>query len=643
MNRGPLLWATAGFLGYVVLLITLPHTEPWPVEALNVAAVQGYRTNIAFQAAVAWSLLIMGAAALLGRVSNLSLPAAAAPAAPPPLRSILPVAALLAVAVALMYFPLALARHGPYGEDLYFLSALQRLNCGQLPYRDFEYLYGPLMLWPAARFGFSMTGYYAYLGLLTAGSFALLWVLLCYTVQDRRQRLLALLLLAPLLLDTLLGLNWNAFRRLVPLAALVLVAREPRAWRTTAAAAVLLGVALAYSHDYALLSIASLGGLWVLMAVRERDIALLGRAAVLVAGAVASWAILAFAVSGGEFLTYVRTAFMLTSQWSAGAGGFRFYWTLNSLATFALLSLTCVAVGHRLLRHWGEPFSAGDRFVIVTLLYALAGMKSGLHRSDFWHLNAVILPLAAAWLATWPGRLVDLGTMHRRVAAALIAIIALTALVGAAPSASQIARGTAAGWADLLSGRARAATADASLRGKSLQSERTVAEADVLALGRRLARPDLAERPVFFYLEAWTLPVRTGVCRQDYLVDDFMFPAPPYDPILFLEERSDVLVVMSQAAWARLTDLPDAPPIRHSWLDTPMKRIGSVLSSVHVENVRIEAVEKEAMWRRRVGSRVREEFAPHAATDRWVVLSRAAATLVNGSASARAEPGREVR
>ena len=617
-------------LGYAVGLSWAPQGTPFPTAVMSAAAALGYHTDVAFRTVL---LLSLAALATLAVVERRSPPPADSPAAAPPprnpsrrLRALLACGGVGLVAGAVL-LPPALARYGPYGEDVYFLNALLRMDCGQLPYRDFEFLYGPLMLAPVhallAHLGYSMRAYYLAVSALVAVDFALLWRLLQCLVSERRPRMAAFLLLLPFLVDTLLGLNWNAMRRLLPLAAGVALAARPRPLSSRVAAAVALGVSLAISQDYGLVTLASAGGLYVAMALQERRWQPLAAGLPVAVGALALWALLSSLLLGQHLGSYVETAWHLTHQWAAGAAGFRFTWTLNSAAAFALLSLGCVAVGSGLLRPRSLPLRSGDRLLLFAVLHALLGLRSGLHRSDFWHLDAAFLPLVVAALATWPRHRFRLGPPARRAGFALAGLLSATAWVGIAPSGSHLARGLVQGTRDWLGARPPDLRVPGPLRTHSIQLERSHPDAEKLGLGAWLARPERAGRPVFFYLDAWTLPIHLGVCREDYLVDDFLLPEDRHPVLAFLAERPSTLVVMGRGTFERLRGNPEAPPLRRAWLETPMKRISARLASDHIEGVKVELGEKERLWRERIGGALLRSYRPIYHTDHWLVLSRA--------------------
>jgi hypothetical protein len=62
------------------------------------------------------------------------------------------------------------------------------------------------------------------------------------------------------------------------------------------------------------------------------------------------------------FTAYLKAAWYVVNRFSSGEAGFPFYWTVNSLVAFALLSLCCVTAGRGLGRRSVATVSSGDRF-----------------------------------------------------------------------------------------------------------------------------------------------------------------------------------------------------------------------------------------------------------------------------------------
>jgi hypothetical protein len=137
----------------------------------------------------------------------------------------------------------AVARaHMYWGDEGYFLNQLRTgLIFHKTIYTEFEFAYGPLLyLWPAAcirllaTLGISFTAaYLVSLALLQSAGLALAF----YTVRAlplrRSYQACAFCLIALGTLNSLLGLNYSAFRFILPFAAVVLLSRQ----RTLAKAA----------------------------------------------------------------------------------------------------------------------------------------------------------------------------------------------------------------------------------------------------------------------------------------------------------------------------------------------------------------------------------------------------------------------
>ena len=142
---------------------------------------------------------------------------------------------LVGTVASLLYWPQFLARYGNYIEATYFMNVLARMQCGQLPYQDFEFLYGPLMIYPAHYwinlFGFSMQSYYTLIAFLQAAFFILLLRLFQHHVPIFKTRLLAFALFAPFVFDTLLGLNYIGWRTMPAILAMLAVSARPNAIR----------------------------------------------------------------------------------------------------------------------------------------------------------------------------------------------------------------------------------------------------------------------------------------------------------------------------------------------------------------------------------------------------------------------------
>ena len=137
------------WVGFIVLLVWVPKMVPPATGLPNVASVLGYNIDLAYLLTGAWAVAMAGVAGALSKAPpSYPSPEAPNPTQPVPLGRRLIELAVLGLAVAALYWPWSLARFGPHVEDVYFLNILWRIQCGQVPFADFEFLYGPLMLAP---------------------------------------------------------------------------------------------------------------------------------------------------------------------------------------------------------------------------------------------------------------------------------------------------------------------------------------------------------------------------------------------------------------------------------------------------------------------------------------------------------------
>ncbi|MGH7447296.1 MAG: hypothetical protein ACREK1_13915, partial [Longimicrobiales bacterium] len=233
---------------------------PRVLHVSSVAGAGGYDPAVAHLLLTLLALAVLAIAAVYGW--RIALPVAGARPAPPAdegtapaggnrgerlsVSLILLVSLLVFVLFLVMYFPPFLARYGPYGEDKYFLSVLQRMEVGQQPYTGFEFIYGPLLIYPMARwmtaFGYSLESYYSLLALVEGATFAGVTAALGLIMPDRRRWFAALAVVLILLVNDNLGISWIALRRLLPVVILLVYAWRGRTRQGAAAVAALIGV-----------------------------------------------------------------------------------------------------------------------------------------------------------------------------------------------------------------------------------------------------------------------------------------------------------------------------------------------------------------------------------------------------------------
>jgi len=585
------------FIGIVVALVVAPAIiPPRSTDVVSAAAAVGYNTEAAFWTAIIWSMLVILAFAVPGLKRTLAAGATNPPETDTPVgihenwHPGKPVwGELLAVFLVftLAYFPFFLARYGPYLEDVYFLSALQRMECGQLPYADFAFLYGPLMIYPlwgwSQVFGSSMASYFGFLSLVEGLQFAILMGILQYFVPDRGKRYWIFLLLLPFLFNTLLGLNYNGMRRLVPALVVILAAYRPYSRAANTVCAVILGLQLAYSHEYAIAALVGIAGIYAVAFLRGERTAALQAGAIIAAGSAIVWAATTVLVLGDSLAAYFGNVAEVVRMMSKGHAGFRFYWTANSLALFGLLTIAIAALGRGLFPARQGDMLSGDRLLVGAILCAVVMLKSGLTRADLWHLNAGFLTLLFAFLLPLPSKAMAIPYVQGKVARGLVIVATVTYLVGIAPTGSMYARSYVHGFIDTV--LKHGTTVEAVTRSPSLEFERTEPRPQYVEMGRYLAAPERAGHPVLFYGRAWWVPPLVGVCPGGYKLDDLMYSEFTRSESEYLKLNPDALVVIRLEDYESLYGLREK---RTQMELTPFKQLGRWLSTVHYDAAGIE-------------------------------------------------------
>lgn len=617
------------FAGFLPLLTVVPGLVPLAPDVASDAAIEGYNPSTAWTVTVAWILLTTFAVACIYRNRpdvGWDGRAADAPAAEAGRAPILLLVAV-AVAILLVYFPPILARSGPFIEDEIHLGALHRMVGGMQPYRDFEFLYGPLMLYVPYGwiriFGYNLSAFYSFVALIEVASFVTLTALIWMLVRDRGRRIIALLVIGALAFNALVGPNWSVSRRIPALLALVVLAYRPTAIRNVLIAAALIAVQAAWSHDFGAASMIGALAILGLAAWHESPVRAFRAATVLVTTTAVMWAGIVWALLGDGFGDYLTEVRYLTSRFSAGEAGFAFYWTVNSLAIFLLISVVCVIVGRRLLKRAVRP-APGDYLLFGACLFLLVTLKSGLNRSDLWHLDATLLPLMLAVLAAGSRRLFTATKFERGVVSIAALVIGFTYAFGLLPSVSYLAQG----W---LAGATRGGTPEAAgalpiTAAPALNLERYPADAPVRQIAEYFSAPARFGRPTAFYADAWSMPIYIGVYKADFINDDFLYGDERGERFRgFLEATPEALVVMRTEVFDRLFGLADStafPEHERRYQPTLAKRMASWLSTVHYRALDTEVAVKDERWRRTAGEYVRDNFHVAARIGPAVVLER---------------------
>ncbi|MFQ5690892.1 MAG: hypothetical protein ACE5HQ_11530, partial [Gemmatimonadota bacterium] len=455
-------------------------------------------------------------------------------------------------------------------------------------------------------------------------SFSALWLVLRHYLPNPRARLTALVLLGIFFVNTLMGPNQNGVRKLLPVLGLLLLAGNPASLPKLAGVGAILGFQLSYSQEYGLAGLVAGLALLLFLAVRERRGIYLSRALLLTGVAAVTWLSVAGLLMGHDFATYLRETLYLTRRMAAGQSAFPFSWTLNSLVAFGLLSLACVVVGRGLSLRDPRALTPGDRLLFVGLVYALIALKSGLSRSDLWHVNPPFLALLFAWILPLDRSVFAASDRVRNLGLWLIAGMAGTYALGLAPTASFDVKG----WLNGLEGTLHP---EPPVRIQvryppALELERRFPRDKAVRLAAYLAAPERRGADVLFYEDTWGLDKQIGVYKRYYSNDSFLHSeARGIELREFLKARPEALVVMRRSVYERLFGLADPnafPEVEVRYAPTLLKRLAGRLSSVHFRNIALERAVKEARWARTVGVYIRSGYEPRAEFGDLLVLGR---------------------
>ena len=589
-SRGVLALSLFGLLGFAILMVTVPKIIPGTENphVISAALERGYNAPVAFLVAVLWSVALLAGAALFLRRDP------ADPKLMPDVTcgrlvpwELIAVFALFFIA----YCPWFVARYGPHMEDHGFIMSMFRMADGQLPFRDFEFLYGPSMVYSLKAwgdvFGVSMTSYFGYVALQEAVQFTLLMAVLQILIPDRRWRYLILLALLPFLVNTLLGVNWSAGRRLVAVLAILYVALRPLNIRSNFAVGAVIGVYATYSHEYAAAALFGAGMIYtVLLLGPDWRRALISGPVVLVTTLLV-WAATLYGIMGPSYTDFFETMGRVVGVMSEGHVSFEFFWTLHSGASFALLALVCVVVGAGLARFRGG-WASGDLFLVGALAYALLTLKSGLTRADHWHVGAAFLTLYFAALLPMPRVALRFNGAVRAMAVACVVVASASYVFGILPSARSYAGDYVRGARDVLTGVPTAQVANGTFRSYSTETSRSQADPVLSQMATYLAAPERVDRPVLYYGTAWIIAPRLGISAEDYKLDALFYSGFQLTEREYLEKNTDAYLLMSRSDYERVFGLEEAD----EGLDPDLPgflELASLLATVHFKQADHEA------------------------------------------------------
>ena len=618
-----LLGVTAGALlvAFVIALHYVPRVFPPDPSLPSAAAMLGYNIPLAY-----WVFAgIMGAGGLMIALFGRPYRAAAEPARrrqPYNSETLLWLerAGILA-AVAVLYWPGALARFGPHIEADYFINVLWRMTCGQAPYTDFEFLYGPLMIglaeaWIAVN-GYSMQSYYTFYFVLQLLFAATLILVLQTYIRTPWKRYGAMLLLLPFFFDTLLGLNWMAWRYFfAPLAILAAAARPLSTGRALLAGA-LVGTQLALSHEYGIAAAFAVGAIHavhVFYPVRRIALACL---AVMAVTGIGFWAVLAWLSTGsgfGDYLSMMSAVSVRSGQ--LGLGQFAFYWTVHSAALFVVLCCVLAMFSGSLRQIGKKPLAVGDLHLIGASVFLAVAMRVAMQRVGFHHMAVPFLPLILMLLLNQPRSLLWQSMPLRRIALTAAVAAAITHAAAHSFQGRWKVQNQARGLVHEILGTPT--SGPIASRGQSILPERYEGDPPVAAVAARLAEPDMKDRPVLFYMSAWDWPAKTGVCPSGYSFYDLLYANDRYPHQQLLADRPDLAIAMYRRDYDDL--IHDRLPPAEKRTFTDYRSILAWLSSPHYPQSSFENRVEHQMWADSIGNVDRERFQPAYENERAVIL-----------------------
>ncbi|MGV6847587.1 MAG: hypothetical protein ACWA5A_04325 [Marinibacterium sp.] len=619
--------ALVSWLGFIALLAFVPWLGAAQPDLPNVAAVLGYDIDLAYILVAGWAAFVILAVAFWQRRTRAEVGTDGAPArAIPALRRWIELAVVGGGAL-IAYWPFALARIGPSIEDVYFVNVLWRMQCGATPYTDFEFLYGPLMIGPLwlwiQSVGLSLTAYYTFYAVLQAGLAIAVMAILQAFLPRALPRYAAFAILLPMIFDLLYGLNWTAWRYFGIVFVLLLLAEDPIKPRRWMLAAIVTGVQAAYSYEFGIATGLSALTILVLEAFSRPTGRVVTAAVGYAAGSVAVWAGVAVAFAGAAFGDYLSlTGLVARSATDSGLGRFAFFWTVQSLALFLILSAVIPMAGVALARIGRATPRPGDRQLAGALVFALVTLKIALQRADYLHLVVPFVPLILVLLIHAPRQLALTTQWLQRLALGAIVVASLAHVVGYGPLGVGMINATKTGWRHILTDRPRIGPVEA--RQPTINDQRSYLNTDVRDLAARLATPEFAGRPVLFYRQTWDLPPKVGVCPEAYAFYDLLYSdsrAPLAD---LVAQTPELLVVLTEDDWVSLTQ-PALPLPDHLSDLTGLRRIAQIVGSGHYAQSPIEngapGIE-ERMWRDAVGNDIVAAFSPAARLGRLMILER---------------------
>ena len=627
------LWIIAT-LAYVLLLpalIYFPTLFGHAEGVRSAAQLEGYHNPSAHLIAVCWILLTTSAFAFATRTfqPDWLAPTESASRSDKLLKPyVLPL--ITAIGLILLYFPPALAEIGTRYEEKIHLTTTHRMMGGDVPYRDFEFLYGPLMLYPT-YWWLSLTSY-SYENLFWYVLALEIVVLLAVLVpiqkyaKGRLHQVFCWLIIASLYFNPLLGPNQNGLRKAVGALLLIHLAYDPYRPRYWVIRGIILGLLLSYSQEFGVATAIGITAVYGAIYFKRRNLDAVK--ALFVTGAVSavSWGLTVFALLGPNAITYFHELAALSSQFNAGEGAFRFYWTASSLSIFAIVGLGCMFTGLSLSRKWTREPAMSDLLVIGGLAYAAVMLKSGLSRADQWHIAPAVLPLVFAILLFFKSRFFALPRYATIIGTTAVIGLSLTYSYGQWPMMKHsFLNGSLPGYGSLISGDFEPIEPDPAPAYPATVYSIQNSKPDLIDVSRFLAEEKNRGRRVLTYDRAWHYAFRLGVLKTGHMTDNFIYGEERgHDTREMLEQSPDVFVFMFASQYEELLQPPKTND-QKILQESRQRRLGgrrAILSSPHYSGAYVERYLRTDRWRRLIGEYVIEQYEPVFQNESFVVLEQ---------------------
>lgn len=289
-----------------------------------------------------------------------------------------------------------------FGDGLYFQHILARMASGAVLYRDVNFLYGPVMIYPAfwlSRVVGVTLAYGVYYIVMYLAGLYLLWLCMQAVVRQGHDTDRIFVLFSVGLFNLLLGMNYVLLRHVLPVAALLLAWRyveRPGVGRMAPPIAACF-LALTYSLELGVLAVASILGLGILrlLPIRQLGAVCDGNCIKEFFGLVGICA----AALGG----FVGTFYVIDPSWqallaslkpllsyAAGGGNTPIY---PSLPFVALMALTVQAVALTVRSLLSQGWKPGMELVLALLALSVVMQRPAFGKPDVPHIAYSGLPM----------------------------------------------------------------------------------------------------------------------------------------------------------------------------------------------------------------------------------------------------------